>query len=135
MPLFTWNASYSVNVKRFDADHQQLFNILNELHEGMKTGRGKEVLEGTLTELLRYTERHFTGEEAVLRELGYAELAAHIEQHRRFTDKIKQVSGDYRSGKIGLSVDVLDFLTKWLSQHIVGIDKRYSTFVNAKGVA
>ena len=65
MPLFTWNASYSVNVKRFDADHQQLFSILNELHDAMKAGRGKEVLEGTLTELLRYTERHFTAEEAL----------------------------------------------------------------------
>ena len=33
MPLFIWNSSYSVKVKRFDADHQQLFNIINELHD------------------------------------------------------------------------------------------------------
>ena len=135
MPLFTWNSSYSVKVKRFDNEHQQLFNIINELHEGMSKGRGKEVLHDVLTKLLRYTERHFTAEEAVMRELAYPGLAAQADQHRKFTSKIKEVADQYQAGSLGLSVDVLDFLTKWLSQHIVGVDKQYSEFMNAKGVA
>jgi len=135
MPLFTWNASYSVKVKRFDDDHQQLFNIINELHQGMSSGHGKEVLHDVLTKLLRYTERHFTAEEAVMKELGYPGLSAQIEQHRKFTTKIKEVADQYKAGTIGLSVDVLDFLTKWLSQHIVAVDKQYGDFMNAKGVA
>jgi hemerythrin len=52
MPLFIWNSSYSVKVKRFDADHQQLFSIINELHEGMKAGRGKDVMHDVLSKLL-----------------------------------------------------------------------------------
>ena len=135
MPLFIWNSSYSVNVKRFDADHQQLFNIINELHEGTKAGHGKDVMHDVLSKLLRYTERHFTAEEAVMKELGYTQLPAHIEQHRKFTDKIKEVADQYKAGAAGLSVDMLDFLTKWLSQHIMAIDKQYSEFMNAKGVA
>ncbi|MFZ0793924.1 MAG: bacteriohemerythrin, partial [Candidatus Korobacteraceae bacterium] len=117
MPLFTWNSSYSVKVKRFDEDHQQLFDIINELHEGMKAGRSKDVMHDVLTKLLRYTERHFTAEEAVMKDLGYAQLPAHIEQHRKFTGKIKDVADQYKAGAVGLSVDVLDFLTKWLAQH------------------
>ena len=135
MPLFTWNATYSVKVKRFDDDHQQLFNIVNELHEGMSKGRGKEVLQDVLTKLLRYTERHFTAEEAVMKELAYPGLAAQTDQHRKFTNKIKEVADQYKAGSLGLSVDVLDYLTKWLSQHIVGVDKQYSEFMNAKGIA
>jgi hemerythrin len=135
MPLFTWNPSYSVKVKSFDDDHQQLFNIINELHEGMKTGRGKEVLHDVLTKLLRYTEKHFTAEEAVMRNLAYPGLAAQVEQHRKFTGKIKEVADQYQAGTIGLSVEVLDFLSKWLTQHIVGVDKQYADFMNAKGVA
>ncbi|MFZ0311402.1 MAG: bacteriohemerythrin [Candidatus Korobacteraceae bacterium] len=135
MPLFTWNSSYSVKVKRFDEDHQQLFDIINELHEGMKAGRSKDVMHDVLTKLLRYTERHFTAEEAVMKDLGYAQLPAHIEQHRKFTGKIKDVADQYKAGAVGLSVDVLDFLTKWLAQHIVAIDKQYGDFMNAKGVA
>jgi len=135
MALFTWNSNYSVKVKRFDEDHQQLFAIINELHDGMKAGRSKDVMHDVLTKLLRYTERHFTSEEAVMKELGYTQLPAHIEQHRKFTGKIKEVADQYKAGATGLSLSVLDFLTKWLSQHIVGVDKQYSEFMNAKGVA
>jgi len=135
MPLFAWTPTYSVKVKRFDEDHQQLFSIINELHEGMSSGHGKEALQGVLTKLLRYTERHFTAEEAVMKELSYPGLPAQIEQHRKFTNKIKEVAEQYKAGTIGLSIDVLDFLTKWLSQHIVAVDKQYSDFMNTKGVA
>jgi len=134
MPLFTWNATYSVKVKRFDEDHQLLFAIINELHDGMKAGRGKEVLHDVLTKLLRYTERHFTAEEAVMKELGYPGLPAQIDQHRKFTSKIKEVADQYKAGTIGLSIEVLNFLTQWLSQHIVAADKQYGDFMNAKGV-
>jgi len=135
MALFTWNASYSVKVKRFDEDHQQLFSILNQLHDGMKAGRGNDILHDVLINLLRYTERHFTAEEAVMKELGYPQLPAHTEQHRKFTAKIRETAHQYKAGAICLSLDMLDFLTKWLSQHIVGVDKQYSDFMNAKGVA
>jgi hemerythrin len=135
MGLYAWNPTYSVKVKRFDEDHQQLFSIINELHQGMSSGRGKEVLQDVLTKLLRYTERHFTAEEAVMKELSYPGLAAQINQHRTFTNKIKEVAEQYKAGTIGLSINVLDFLSKWLSQHIVGVDKQYGDFMNTKGVA
>lgn len=122
-------------MKRFDEDHQQLFSIINELHEGMKNGRGKEVLHDVLTKLLRYTERHFSAEEAVMKGLSYPGLSAQVDQHRKFTNKIKEVAEQYKAETIGLSVEVLDFLTKWLSQHIVAVDKQYSEFMNTKGVA
>lgn len=135
MPLFVWNPSYSVKVKRFDEDHQQLFSIINELHEGMKAGRGQDALHGVLIRLLRYTERHFTAEEGVMRQLNYPQLAMHVEQHRKFTAKIKEVAEQYQAGTVGLSIEILGFLTKWLSQHIVAVDKQYSDLMNAKGLA
>ncbi len=135
MPQFKWDSTYSVKVKRFDDDHQELFRILNTLYDGMMARRGQEVLHNVLNELLQYTEKHFAGEEAVMRSAGYPQLQAQIEQHRRFTDKIKEVSAKYKSGGIGMTVDVLDFLTDWLAKHIVGMDKQYSQFLNAKGIA
>lgn len=135
MPQFKWDSTYSVKVKRFDDDHQELFRIINSLHDGMMARRGQEVLQGVLKELLRYTEKHFSGEEAVMRSAGYPELEAQIEQHRHFTDKIRELSVQYQSGGICLSVEALDFLTDWLRRHIVGMDKQYSAFLNAKGIA
>jgi hemerythrin-like metal-binding protein len=101
----------------------------------MMTRRGQGVLQNVLHELLLYTEKHFTGEEAIMRNAGYPQLQGQIEQHRRFTDKIKEVSAKYKCGGIGMTVDVLDFLIDWLAKHIVGMDKQYSQFLNAKGIA
>jgi hemerythrin len=135
MPQFNWDSTYSVKVKRFDDDHRQLFRIINELHDAMLARRGQAALQNALAELLRYSEKHFSGEEQVMRSAGYPQLLAHMEQHRKFTDKIKDVSEKYKAGSIGMTVEVLDFLTEWLKKHIVGMDKQYSHFLNSRGVA
>jgi hemerythrin len=135
MAQFAWNDTYSVNVKRFDEDHQRLFDIINELHEGMKARRGKEILHGILGKLLSYTEQHFTREEAALKSTGYPQLTDQIQQHRMFTDKIKDLTAQHKAGAAGLSIEVTDFLTEWLSKHIMRSDRQYSEFLNAKGVA
>jgi hemerythrin len=133
MPLFSWNDSYSVKVKRFDDEHQRLFDIINELHEGMKARRGNEILQDILAQLLRYTEQHFASEENTLRVYGYPQLAEQVEQHRRFTNKIKEVSAQHKTGAIGLSIQVTDFLTDWLAKHIQHADRQYSEFLKARG--
>jgi hemerythrin len=135
MPLFKWDSTYSVKVKRFDADHQQLFKILNELHDGMIAGRGQEVLQTVLNELLQYTEKHFASEEAVMKAAGYPQLQAHIDEHRNFTDKVKVASAKYKEGGVGMTMETLDFVSDWLKKHIRGVDKQYSGFLNARGVA
>jgi hemerythrin len=135
MPQFRWDSTYSVKVKRFDDEHQELFRILNQLYDGMMARRGQEVLESVLKDLLQYTEKHFADEEVVMRNAAYPQLQAQIEQHRRFTDKIKELLTKYKAGSIGMTVEVLDFLTDWLKKHIIGMDKQYSEFLNAKGIA
>ena len=104
MPLYAWNPTYSVKVKRFDEEHQQLFSIINELHEGMKNGRGKEVLQDVLARLQSYTERHFTAEEAVMKQLSYPGLSAQIDQHRMFTNRVKEIGAQYKAGTLGFSI-------------------------------
>jgi hemerythrin len=133
MPQFNWDSRYSVKVKRYD--HQELFHILNTLHDAMMARRGQQVLQHVLDELLQYTEGHFSREEEVMRKAGYPKMQALIEQHRRFTDKVKDVSAQYKGGSVGLTVDMLDFLTDWLKKHIIGMDQQYSDFLNARGVA
>lgn len=134
MPHFNWDPSYSVKVKRFDDDHQELFHIINQLYDGMMARKGQEVLQTVLTQLLHYSEQHFAGEELAMKSVGFPQLQAQIEQHRKFASKITDVMKRYQAGGLGISIDVLDFLTLWLKQHIVGMDKQYGDFMNAKGI-
>ena len=69
MTFIEWNDDYSINLAEVDRQHQQLFNLINELHEAMMAGR----IECTMTtvvhelatmvtvlkELMNYTSYHF----------------------------------------------------------------------------
>jgi hemerythrin len=134
MAFLTWNNSYSVGIQQFDTEHRQLFSIMNDLYDGMKAGKGKEVLEGVLKKLIGYTEQHFSSEEAAMTRAGYADLQSHVALHRAFTTKVKDFQTQYRAGAVALSVPLLDYLRDWLTAHIGGVDKRYTAHLNAKGV-
>jgi hemerythrin-like metal-binding protein len=134
MPFAIWDDSYSVKVRRLDDEHQQLFSIINQLHEGMKAGRGKDVLQSVLDQLLRYTEQHFADEEALMQLGGYPWLNAHITLHQGFINKIKGFSKDFRSGAVSISVEMLEFLRNWLAEHIIGSDHQYCELLNSAGI-
>ncbi len=134
MAFLTWSNSYSVGVQQFDAEHKRLFAIMNEVYDGMKAGKGKDVLEIVLQELIGYTEQHFSSEEQAMTRTAYPDLQAHVALHRAFTAKVKDFQTQYRAGAVSLSVQVLDFLRDWLTHHIGGVDKRYTAHLNAKGV-
>ena len=134
MALITWNDGYSVKVKQFDDQHKVLIKMINDLHDAMKERKTKETLEKIVEGLLDYTGTHFSAEEKEFDRLGYPETAAHKLEHKNFVDKVSQFGKDFDSGKVMLSIDIINFLRDWLIKHINGTDKKYSEFLNSKGV-
>ena len=129
MPLFTWNDSYSVSVQQFDDQHKVLFKLINDLHEAMLQGKGRERMSGITAELLQYTKNHFRDEEAALLRAHYPKLVEHKKMHDAFTAKVHEFDKECRSGRSNLSLDVMVFLRDWLSDHILKIDKQYVTYI------
>lgn len=135
MALFNWKDDYSVKVKEIDEQHQQLIALINKLHDAMGEKRGKEVVGEILKRLADYTVYHFANEERLLRSNGYPEYDAHHDKHVKMTGKVMALQEDLKSGKITLSIEVMNFLKNWLDKHILGTDKKYSSFLNEKGVS
>ncbi len=132
--LMPWKNEYSVNIKHIDDQHKGLVRLVNELHVAMLSGHGKDVLSGILSQLVSYTRTHFMTEEIMLQAQGYPELAGHKVEHERLTAKVLQFQKEFVAGKAMLSMGILDFLKDWLKNHIMGSDKKYSPFINSKGV-
>lgn len=128
MELFAWSEEYSVGVVELDAQHKKLFSLVNELHEAMAAGQGKEALERTLASLINYTRSHFAAEERFMKASGYPKFLQHKAEHEALTKKVLDYQKSYRTGKIALSIEVMDFLKGWLRQHVMASDKRYSPF-------
>jgi len=134
MALISWNESFSVKVKKFDDQHKKLVEMLNELHEAMKVGKGKNALEKILDGLIQYTKTHFLSEELLMKQYNYPGYEQHKKEHNLLTMKVLDVQKSYREGSSVLPQSVMTFLKDWLQQHIQGEDKNYGPFLNGKGV-
>ncbi len=125
--MYAWDQSFAVGIPQIDAQHKQLFGMVNELHQAMKSGQSKSVVGQTLERLVAYTMTHFKDEEALMRAKSYSELAQHKQIHDQFTARIKKCQEDHRAGSLAVNVVLLDTLQKWLTEHVKGIDAKYAS--------
>ena len=130
MPLFIWKPSYEVGITEIDHDHRMLVGMINELYEAMKEGRGYELINQTMDQLLDYVARHFATEESFMRASGYPALEHHEEEHRRFTAMLIEMEQRRRQGHSPSSVEMMTFLCDWLRDHVTSVDKDLGKFAN-----
>ena len=130
MAFITWDDRYSVD-PAMDPQHKKFFEILNRLHDAMLSGAGREIHNRTLLELAAYTRTHFRSEEALLGRRGYPELVAHKQMHEGFIAQVRELESKIAAGQHVLTVDLLQFVKTWLSDHILGADAKYGAWLKA----
>ncbi|MEI6985497.1 MAG: bacteriohemerythrin [Rhodospirillaceae bacterium] len=135
MPLMDWTEKMSVGIAQFDKEHHGLVDLINELFDAVQAGRGREKLGGTLTKLLDYTKTHMLKEEQILERYGYPDLEPHRQEHKAIVRRIVGIRQRYESGATGpMCMEVLALMKSWLTDHILGTDKKYQSFLNGKGL-
>ena len=129
-----WSDKYSVNIGAMDEQHKKLIGMVNGLDEAMRKGKGREVVGRVLDGLVEYTKVHFADEERLMKENDYPEYGGHKQKHDDLTRQVLKLQSDYRENNISITIKVMNFLTDWLTNHIVGTDKQYGVFLNGKGM-
>lgn len=126
MAIINWSENLSVKIKSIDEQHKKLVLLINNLHDAMRAGKGKDVLGPILDELVSYTKTHFTYEEGLLSKAGYMELQGHKREHTALIDKVEELQKKYKAGNTTITIETMTFLKDWLNGHILGTDRRYS---------
>jgi hemerythrin len=134
MPLIVWKDEFSVNVKLIDDQHRGLVKLINDLFDAMKIGKGKDVLTYILDELVTYTTNHFATEERFFADFGYADATAHIVEHKKFVAEVSKFKADFATGRLGVSTQIMNFLSDWLTNHILAVDQKYAPLFKQKGL-
>lgn len=135
MSLIAWSDSLSVHVKDFDQEHRTLVELINRLHDAIRAGKGAQVVGEVVQSLERYTRTHFAHEERLRKQHGYPDWQAHRDQHEQLLRQVQDLAGRLRAGQNVLTLEIMDFLNRWLVGHIQGTDLQYGPFLNGKGVA
>ncbi|MBF0516904.1 MAG: hemerythrin family protein [Nitrospirae bacterium] len=135
MPLLIWNDSFSVHIREFDEHHKKLVKLLNNLFDAVSAKQGCDAVEPILGELIDYTRYHFAAEEKLLNKHSYPWIAAQEHEHKELIVKIVDFQKQCKAKKAMIDLALLNFLKDWLTKHIMGTDKKYSSFLKEKGVS
>ena len=108
--------------------------MVNDLSGAMRAGKGKDILGNILNGLISYTASHFKTEETYFDKYGYPDKVNHKNEHAAFVKKATDLKAGFDKNEHLLTVEVLNFMSDWVKNHIKGTDKKYSAFFNQKGL-
>jgi hemerythrin len=125
-----WKDEYLIGNPLIDYDHQTLVNLTNELYERVRAGEGQARIADTIRCLIEYVERHFAREEEIFRATDYPDADAHAEKHRQIEKTVRDIAARYQTDPGAIDADeVLAFLQKWLTNHILRTDRTYLPYI------
>ncbi|MHB9097011.1 MAG: bacteriohemerythrin [Syntrophales bacterium] len=132
--MIQWDSTLSVGVAEIDLQHQRLVKMINELNDAMRVGKSREMLGKIVSGLISYVQVHFATEEKYFDQFKYPEADQHKQEHKTFSATVDDFAKKFKNGQLGLSIELMTFLSDWLGKHIKGIDKKYSALFNANGL-
>jgi len=126
--FFPWKASYATGVDLVDFQHQKLVEYINELYNSALKSETSDNTKSVIVKLFNYVDTHFRDEEDLMRKANYKDYEAHIAEHASFENSLKEYQNDILKG-FPVTFQLLNFLRKWLQDHILVTDTKYIPFM------
>jgi hemerythrin len=126
-------ATMGTGVGSVDAQHRQLFDVINRLSADMAAGKGKDEVGWVLGELAKYAISHFSHEESCTARFGCPVAAQNKAAHAAFLQTFTALKAEFdRTGPSAtLAIRVQQEVSKWITNHIVGVDVKLRPCVPA----
>ncbi|NEP77064.1 MAG: hemerythrin family protein [Okeania sp. SIO3B3] len=122
MSLIIWRDDYSCGHELIDTQHQNMVELINQLHAESYLGSASKRMQEYLNFLLKYTCDHFLLEEnlMVLHQLPME--ASHRQEHANFRNLVEICCEDFKHGRCDAEY-LLNVLQSWFIDHMTGTDK------------
>jgi hemerythrin len=123
----------STGVDSVDAQHRQLFDLINRLTADMAAGKGKDDIGAVLNELAQYAVSHFAHEESCMARFNCPVANQNKAAHAAFIQVFTGLKAEFdRTGPTAtLAMRVQQEISKWITNHIVGVDVKMKPCVPA----
>jgi len=118
-----WQTAYMVGEPEVDQQHKKLFEMINSLQDTYETTNNKADLQKILEQMGDYLATHFSCEEKYLKD--HPRFEAHRKEHWKFVNNTIQFTRDFDADDAIFEYSVLDFLKRWLLNHVLNTDIVY----------
>lgn len=134
MAIIPWKEEYALHIAKIDEQHKKLVGYINQLYEAMLNGTSDEVVAEILEGLTVYTINHFRTEEQLMFSCGYSDYHLHKKQHEELIEQVNFFKNKLLGSSYTVSIELAEFLKKWLINHIAASDKIMGKYLKEKGV-
>jgi hemerythrin len=120
-----WNeAQFGTGIDEIDAQHRELFEIVNRLVDAARQGGSREAVAGILDALSEHALSHFCCEEDVMERRNCSACVANKLAHRWFLRDFEELRRRFdREGVTPAFIEeVEDKVCDWLTSHLLAID-------------
>jgi hemerythrin len=133
--MLAWIPSLEIGVAEIDAQHRSLFERAGRFAAAVQAREPQDRLEELFAFLVEYALEHFAAEERYMREMGYPQLAQHIQEHAQFKRRLAALVPQWNAegGSQALLMTVLEFLDSWLTEHVTRSDQRIAEHARSRG--
>ncbi|WP_207061348.1 bacteriohemerythrin [Motiliproteus sp. SC1-56] len=135
MSKFVFDDSLRLGITLIDEQHSRFIGYINDTWDALERGDSSAEFLPILNQLLDYVVEHFSCEEALMREHGYPGYRDHKERHNQTAAELFDFDLRLLVNDREESAAFLNFLTAWLRNHILVVDKELATFLRDKGIS
>ncbi len=132
MTLLSWSDQYLIGNPTIDAEHRELFRLINDFHSHWQERQQRQDIAFVLNRLVSYAQEHFRHEEEIMAAAGYPRLAEHHQVHEHLFDAIFRLHEEYMEQDRHLEQDTMKFVKSWLVEHIINNDYLFRDFLAKK---
>jgi hemerythrin-like metal-binding protein len=133
--IATWNDGFLVGIEKIDAQHRNMFDLMNGIYEQYRHNSGASAIERTVDALVGVALKHLVDEEDYMEKAGYSDLQNHRKVHEKLKVDLTKLVQAYKSNLAEDDLfNLIMFLKSWLMEHIYKVDRRYSRELLAAGI-
>ena len=123
MKKIEWDSSFSLGFHDIDAQLQHLVGLLSTTHDEFIAGTPN--LGRVIDELVDYAKYHFKSEEPWMLDDRYLGIMEHKKEHTFSLQKVSKLQKDFYSKSEYISLEMLQFLETWITNHILKRDAEF----------
>jgi hemerythrin len=124
--MFEMKEEYKLGIPLIDKQHERLFEIGNRAYQLLKDSYSIDKYDkivSIINELSEYTVIHFKDEEAYMESINYKKLFTQKMEHAEFIKKVNEVDfNKMDDNQDEYIMGILNFVAKWLVEHIIEKD-------------
>lgn len=129
MALLSWSPQYSIGNDQIDAEHVELFRLVNAFDDRWRENHDPQSIAVLLNQLIAYAEMHFQHEETIMREAEFPRLVEHQKIHETMVETIFGLRQSFEQHHSHLETNTMKFIKTWLLGHIIQNDYLFRDFL------